>query len=252
MTPITAGRLPSTHQGLLASAVLASLEAAEGPAKTLDTQGFAGDIWGMDTKQPPFESQFKTTDSGPQGVFDAALCQDPGTLDGMASNTSLGDRITYAIEKRADKEISKSALARAIGVTPQTLAAMCRPSYNRPEDWAKVRLLALKTGWSYEWIKDGKGKSPRQMDGAEAEAVRAELENSAPLEQRQALPEGAVAFSPMQMMKLWGVVVSHPRVQAEGWNADEVFTCLLKLYEDTNGGKADLTAIAAYIQNFRF
>lgn len=175
----------------------------------------------------------------------------------MTSSNSLGDRILFAIERRENKESSKSALARAIGVTPQTLAAMCRPTYSRPEDWVKIKLLAMETGWSFLWLRDGVGRLPAKMEQDEAESLRLELSGgigvvaagaAQPADNGQPrLPQ----IDPFLFAQVIGAIEAHPRRINQGWTNAVTIPCAIAIYNATVLGQITPANWAESIQTFR-
>ncbi|MBK9497409.1 MAG: hypothetical protein IPO08_23385 [Xanthomonadales bacterium] len=119
-----AQRLP--HPGLLATAVLGTL--VTDSDENLEESGTVGDTWGMENINPQDpQPQFKTAIEKEQGETVTVLNGNIDTLDAMASFITLGDRITHAIKERSCKEMSASALSRALDLrSPSALDAMQR------------------------------------------------------------------------------------------------------------------------------
>lgn len=249
---------PAFHPAVLLMATDESFGRNEG--KSLDQTGFGGDALCMEEKLTQPEMDGMRNVSVTQHQSNENLRDGSVTLDAMPSYVSTGARMDYACATalRINREISsESALAVAAGCALGSLRAMRKETYSSPRsaDGVNVmRRIALLSKLSFDWIRYGESKTPVALTDEEQASVRAALglESATPagVSANTANHTGHTPFSKMALMKLWGMVSIHPRTRAAGWSPDDIFACVLELYSESNGGRASITFIDQFIQQF--
>ena len=173
------------------------------------------------------------------------------SVDALASFLTLGERINHAVT-HSIKEQTAADLSRAIGISHTTLVSMRDKARETSRDWQVVQRLALETGWSYEWLRNGKGRQPRKLEEEDAAKLRAELA-AQPGAVQAATPAQTGQLSiinPMLFAQVWHMVCTHERVQREEWGAGESIPCAIFLYNaivENPARKTDAAFISAFV-----
>ena len=206
--------------------VLASLS---GPS-FLDVSACQGETFGMEEQEKlnPRATECNRSTENPLGQgADALNCaQDrDGIIGEMPRLVTLGERIDWACGHDQQKDRSQRDLARAVGVGETTLIAWREPQYGERgmRKWEPLKRLALETGWSYEWLRSGKGE-PKPLQDEERRRIEGEL--SATLEVQPAKAVTAEPFGQQNLMWPDGLAIDHELMGEllhffEGWWKDQ-------------------------------